>query len=106
MPARKRRPGNKAGKRRTLRVAVPRVGDLVAIRWVDSGLFVYREGNPHRDLDLKKIVTYGLVVYRDKYKTILASEHADNMDDIEGQQRNVIWTKSIIDVNVLRRAAK
>ena len=98
-----RQPLGKKGKRRTLKVVVPKVGDCVAIRWVDSGFFAYRIEDMHESLELDMIITYGVVVHRDEHKTVLASEHGDNMDDGAIQLRNTIWNKAIFGCVILRK---
>lgn len=85
---------------------VPKLGDLVAIRWVDSGFFAYRIEGAHESLELDMITTYGVMVYRDEDKTVLVSEHGDNMDEGEVQLRNVIWNKAITGCVILRKANK
>jgi len=102
----KRRPG-KAGKRKTLRVVVPKVGDVVAITWVDSGLGTHRDSTPHKDLDLAVITTYGMVMFADAKKVVIAAEYErDDPGDIGTMMRNVVWTKSITGVDILRRAGR
>ena len=103
--ARKRCPG-KAGKRRTLRVPVPKVGDEVVVKWVDSGLFVYRDNEPSEDLKLKELTTHGIVTHRNENRIVVASEYSDCPHDIETQQRNVIWNGSILGCVIRGRAKK
>ena len=105
-PARARRPLGKAGKRRTLRVVVPKVGDEVVVKWVDSGLFVYRDDEPSEDLKLKELTTHGIVTHRNESRIVVASEYSDCPHDIETQQRNVIWNGSILECVIRGKAKK
>ena len=87
-----------------MRVAVPRVGDVVAVTWIDSGLGVYRDDTPHKDLKLAVVTTYGMVVHADKEKVVIAAEYDwDDSKNIGVMMRNAVWTKSITRVNVLRK---
>ena len=106
-PARTRRRPGKTGKRRTLKVTMPKVGDVIAVTWVDSGLATHRDDTPHKDLKLAVITTYGIVLYADTEKVVVAAEYErDDPKDLGTMMRNVVWTRSITGIDTLRKAAK
>ena len=90
-----------------MKVAIFQVGDVVALTWVDSGLGTHRDHTPHKDLDLAVLTTYGMVMFADRRKVVLAAEYEkDDPGDVGTMIRNVVWTKSVTGVDVLRKARK
>ena len=91
-----------------VKVRVPKVGDVVALRWVDSSTAVSRcpETRP-KDMKLVTFTLYGKVLHVDKGReqVVIGKEHSDDLDANDEIDQQIVWIPSIERCAVLREDA-
>ncbi len=79
-----------------------KVGQVVKVIWIDSGVSYSRMSTWPEDCELSLNVTYGKVVHVNKARVVLATHH----DTVHCSPRNdmyeLIWPPSIQNWRVLR----
>lgn len=101
--------GQKAEKgwRLLLNIEKLRVGNVVAVKWIDSSTAVSRcsETAP-KDMRLVTFTLYGKVLYInvEGEKVVLAKEHSDDLAASDEMDQQVVWIPSIRGCVVLQEA--
>ena len=80
-----------------------KVGQIVAVTWIDSGCRYTRAGVDPEDCDVSTIIDYGRVVHVSKKRIVLTThEHEDLDRQPHNEVYEVIWQPSIQSWKVLR----